>query len=83
MEFSKLTITFAETIKIKNKMKKLLILAVIAGAFTMTSCKKIYKCACTVNGTTTEYSSGVKVSKASAKTWCTALAVGGGTCSLK
>ncbi len=64
-------------------MKKLLILAVVAGAFTMTSCKKVYKCACTVSGTTTEYSTGTKVSKASAKTWCTALQVGGGTCTLK
>ncbi len=64
-------------------MKKLLILAVIAGAFTMTSCKKVYKCACTINGTTTEFSTGAKVTKATAKTWCTAYQVGGYSCTLK
>lgn len=64
-------------------MKKLLILAVIAGSFTMTSCRKVYKCACTSGGTTTEYSTGVKVKKADAKTWCTALGAGGASCSLK
>ena len=47
-------------------MKKLLILAVIAGSFTMTSCKKEYTCVCTINGSSTEVKSGVK----DAKTWC-------------
>lgn len=51
-------------------MKKLLILAVIAGAFTMTSCKKIYTCVCTVGGSTTEVKSPTKLSKKNAETWC-------------
>lgn len=53
-----------------NNMKKLLILAVIAGSFTMTSCKKEYTCVCTINGSSTEVKSGVKLTKKDAKTWC-------------
>ena len=53
-------------------MKKLLILAIVAGAFTMTSCKKNYTCVCTVNGVSSEVTTPTKVSKSTAKTWCTA-----------
>lgn len=65
-------------------MKKLLILAVVAGAFTMTSCKKVYTCVCTANGTSTEISSIIKMSKKTAKTWCETNTQGTGTtCTLK
>ena len=67
-------------------MKKIAPIAIIAlfGALTMTSCKKVYTCACTYNGVTTEVSSGTKLSKKDAKTWCTAYtSVAGYSCSLK
>lgn len=51
-------------------MKKLLILAAIFGAFTLTSCKKIWTCSCTVAGITTEVKSSKKMSKSEAKDWC-------------
>ncbi len=66
-------------------MKKILVLAIIAGAFTMTSCKKTYTCVCTTNGTSQEITNPIKTTKATAKTWCEAYNVGatGTTCSLK
>ncbi|HMN32336.1 MAG TPA: hypothetical protein PKA54_03110 [Chitinophagaceae bacterium] len=51
-------------------MKKIIILAIAFGAFTLTSCKKNWTCVCTVNGQTSETKSGVKLSKKSAKAWC-------------
>jgi predicted small secreted protein len=66
-------------------MKKLLVLAVVAGAFTMTSCKKNYTCVCTANGTSSEVTTPTKVSKATAKTWCEAYNTTGSgvSCKLK
>ncbi|MBL7765846.1 MAG: hypothetical protein JNJ58_07130 [Chitinophagaceae bacterium] len=68
-------------------MKKLFILAVVAGAFTMTSCKKDWTCECT-NSTGTKTSIEItNVKKVDAKTACTAwnttYAASGGSCSLK
>lgn len=68
-------------------MKKLLVLAIIAGAFTMTSCKKEYTCTCTTAGTSVDYKTGSKVKKSDATKWCDAYdasaKIGGGSCKLK
>lgn len=67
-------------------MKKVAPIAIIAliGALSLTSCKKVYTCVCTINGQTSEYSSGVKISKKDAKTWCTTYNNAAGvSCSLK
>lgn len=70
-------------------MKKLFILAVIAGAFSMTSCKKDYTCECKNSAGTVEFTYTQNSSKAKAKTWCTAwnttytAGTSGGSCSLK
>lgn len=69
-------------------MKKISTIAIAAliGVAALTSCKKVYTCACTYNGVTTEVSSGVKLSKKDAKTWCTAYTSTystGYTCALK
>ncbi len=54
-------------------MKKLFILAVIAGAFSLTSCKKDYTCECKDNSTgILDISYTQKSTKAKAKTWCEA-----------
>lgn len=67
-------------------MKKIFILAVVAGAFTMTSCKKDWTCECK-NSTGTYPITFTKVSKADAKkacdTWNTTYSASGGSCSLK
>jgi len=67
-------------------MKKLFILAVVAGAFTMTSCKKDWTCECK-NSTGTYPITMTNVKKADAKkacdTWNTTYAASGGSCSLK
>lgn len=63
-------------------MKKVLLLAIVATAFGLTSCKKDYTCECTILGTT----SSVKytnVKKADAKKSCEALNQVGVSCSLK
>lgn len=67
-------------------MKKVLLLAIVATAFGMTSCKKDYTCECTIGGQTS--SSVMKnVKKADAKTACetlnTSAKISGGSCSLK
>ncbi len=64
-------------------MKKLIILAVAFGAFTFVSCKKVYTCSCTINGQTTDYKSGAKISKKDAKAWCDAINAGSQSCKLK
>jgi len=65
-------------------MKKIMTLAIILGAFSMTSCKKEYTCVCTVSGTSTEVKSGSKLTKSQAKTWCeTSSSLAGVSCSLK
>lgn len=70
----------------KYNMKKLFILAVIAGAFSMTSCKKDFTCECTVSGQTTpiELKNVKKVdATAACKTWNTSYSAQGGSCKLK
>ena len=69
-------------------MKKLFILAIVAGAFSMTSCKKDYTCEC-VDTTTgvVDFTFKQKSTKAKAKTWCelfnSTYASVGDKCSLK
>lgn len=67
-------------------MKKLILLAVIAGAFTMTSCKKDRTCSCT--GAVKIDFTVPKASKADAKKTCDAAqttysTAGATTCTLK
>ena len=68
-------------------MKKVfLAVAVIAGTFSMTSCKKDYDCDCTISGTTT--TSTIKdAKKKDAQDACNALSaaasISGGSCTLK
>lgn len=67
-------------------MKKLFILAVIAGSFTMTSCKKDWTCSCT--GAVVIEVPITKQTKADAKKVCDAAqttysAAGSTTCTLK
>ena len=70
-------------------MKKLLTLAVILGAFSMTSCKKDYVCECKDAAGTVDFTYNQNSSKAKAKTWCTLFNTSysasepGGSCSLK
>lgn len=69
-------------------MKKVLLLAIVATAFGMTSCKKDYTCECKT-GSTVDFTYTQKSSKAKAKTWCTlyntsySASTTGGSCSLK
>jgi len=66
-------------------MKKLLLMAAVAGLFTVTSCKKDYTCNCTVGSTTTP-TTIENVSKADAEAACDALdainQIVGGSCAL-
>jgi hypothetical protein len=67
-------------------MKKVLLLAIVATCFGMTSCKKDYTCECTIGGQT--LSEKITNSKKSdAKTACDTysknIIQSGGTCSLK
>lgn len=68
-------------------MKKIILVAAVATfALGMTSCKKDYTCDCsyTSGGSTATSSSTIKNAKKSdAKAACTALQVGGFTCTLK
>lgn len=68
-------------------MKKFILVAAVATfALGMTSCKKDYTCDCsyTSGGQTYTSSSTIKNAKKSdAKTACTALQIGGYTCTLK
>ena len=65
-------------------MKKLLILAVIAGAFSLTSCKKDYTCSCTITGSSTPIDyKWTKITKKDAKAACDKLNQSGVNCSLK
>lgn len=69
-------------------MKKLFTLALVIGAFSMTSCKKDWTCECKENGTV-DFTYTQKSTKAKAKTWCEAwntsykVAAPSGSCSLK
>ena len=51
-------------------MKKVLFLATAVVVLSLSSCKKEYDCECTIGGTTTTVSSGTKMSKKTAETWC-------------
>ena len=51
-------------------MKKVLFLATAVVVLSLSSCKKEYDCECTVDGYTTTVSSGVKMTKKNAETWC-------------
>ena len=53
-------------------MKKIFVLAVVAGAFAMTSCKKERDCVCTVGGETLTAKMG-KASKSDQEDACNAL----------
>jgi hypothetical protein len=66
-------------------MKKLFILAIVAGAFSMTSCKKDYVCECKDSTGVVLGSVTFNNTKAKAKTACTAYNTFGSdiTCSLK
>lgn len=69
-------------------MKKIFILAVVAGAFTMTSCKKDWTCECkTSTGTISATIPFSKITKKDAKAACdvynASATASGGSCSLK
>ena len=68
-------------------MKKITLLAVVCIAASFASCKKVYTCTCVWTGTsgttyTDVYSTGTKVKKNTAETWCTGLQSTGETCTL-
>ncbi len=67
-------------------MKKITLLAAVIVAASFASCRKVYTCTCTYNyyGTTYTdvYTTGTKVKKKTAETWCTGLQDTGETCSL-
>lgn len=67
-------------------MKKLMMIAIVGGAFALTSCKKDYTCSCTISGQAVNYE-WKDIKKADAEEACDALSVGaafgGGSCSLK
>jgi len=69
-------------------MKKITLLAVVIVAASFASCRKVYTCTCTwtssSSGTTYTdvYSTGTKVKKKTAETWCTGLQGTNETCSL-
>jgi hypothetical protein len=69
-------------------MKKITLLAVVLIAASFASCKKVYTCTCTgtysySGGTYTDvYSTGTKVKKSTAETWCTGLQSSGEACTL-
>jgi hypothetical protein len=68
-------------------MKKITLLAVVLIAASFASCKKVYTCTCTgtySDGTsyTDVYSTGTKVKKATAESWCSNNNYGNETCTL-
>jgi hypothetical protein len=67
-------------------MKKITLLAAVIVAASFASCRKVYTCTCTYtySGTTYTdvYTTGTKVKKKTAETWCTGLQSTGETCSL-
>ena len=69
-------------------MKKLFILAILAGACSLTSCKKDYTCECKDNTTgIVDITYTQKSTKSKAKTWCSAFntqwAILDSSCALK
>ena len=72
-------------------MKKITLLAIVACAFSLASCKKDYTCTCTytpTGGTATTYTYEMKdVKKKDAKSTCNSLGatwiVAGGSCDFK
>ena len=67
-------------------MKKITILAAVVIAASFASCKKVYTCTCTYSyggsSYSDTYSTGTKVKKKTAESWCTGLQSTGETCSL-
>lgn len=67
-------------------MKKVFMIAIVGGAFVMTSCKKDYTCACTIAGQTSN-TVWTDIKKSDAQDACDALDVTatfvGGSCELK
>jgi len=67
-------------------MKKITLLAAVIVAASFASCKKVYTCTCTYSYNsvtyTDVYTTGTKVKKKTAETWCTGLQSTGETCSL-
>lgn len=67
-------------------MKKITLIAAVVIAASFASCKKVYTCTCsyTYSGVTYSdtYSTGTKVKKKTAETWCTGLQSTGETCTL-
>ncbi len=67
-------------------MKKITLLAAVIVVASFASCKKVYTCTCTYSSGGSSYSStsstGVKVKKKTAESWCTAQQSTGETCTL-
>jgi len=51
-------------------MKKLLMIALVGGAFAMTSCTKEHTCACTATASASNLSYTAEMKKKDAETWC-------------
>lgn len=67
-------------------MKKVIMIAVVGGAFALTSCKKDYSCECTSGGQTytlTIQDAKKKDADAACDTWGTLYTLAGGSCELK
>ncbi len=67
-------------------MKKVMMIAIVGGAFALTSCKKDYTCSCTIAGQTTS-TEWKDIKKSDAEDDCDALDITatfvGGSCELK
>jgi hypothetical protein len=67
-------------------MKKVMMIAIVGGAFALTSCKKDYSCECTSGGSTytlTIADAKKKDAENACDTWGVLYTLGGGTCTLK
>lgn len=51
-------------------MKKLMMIAIVGGAFALTSCKKDYTCECTATDAFYNISYTAEMKKKDAETWC-------------
>jgi hypothetical protein len=69
-----------------QKMKKVMMIAIVGGAFALTSCKKDYSCECTSGGMTytlTIADAKKKDAESACDTWGVIYTLGGGSCTLK
>ena len=71
-----------------KKMKKIIMIAVVGGAFALTSCKKDYTCECTATDTFWNITYTAEMKKKDAETWCTSwdnsgTGIDGWNCELK